>query len=886
VAPEASHGADAAVEAARAADAGSVPPVVYPVEVATAQDAGVLPDAELGSADAGETAAPSDEASEAAPESKEPEALGEVIVTGVRGGGARSIADSPSPIDVIGHEEIMATGRTGLKEILGALVPSMNMPAQGGGGTSASVRPYTYRGLSGDYLLVLVNGKRRHTTALINNLSRVSGGSTPVDLDLIPASAIKRIEILRDGAAAQYGSDAISGVLNIILDDTPEGLNFQQMAGKYYEKGGPTVQQQLSVGTPLGKSGGFIRLSADARYRERAKSSGSPILDKRANGAPNYYYPPISATEPDPREAEEREKVHAGGYGRSNRDLILATALNTEIPVTDRAKLYSFGTLTYRDVKDARGFIVANRNDSLPERYPNGFQAFRRIYEWDGQGALGVKHQIRGWDWDLNTGYGRDYVKLGAENTLNPSLGPTSPTKFVMGKQVQDLVPTSLDLTKGYRVGLSAPLNVSLGFMHRWEQFQNRKGEPDSYRDGGYQVPLGTDPFHQAPLPMGVGGFGGTFPNPGLVSFTGTSPDDARKLHRNNYAGYLDLNTDILRDWYVGAAGRFEHYDDSAGNVVSGKLATRYEIIKGLGVRAGINSGFRAPSLAQTAFSTTQVTGTIIGGERITTRSKFLPVDSDAAKALGASPLKPEKSWSVTGGITYELSRLLRITLDGYQTKVDGRIAKTEFLGTANNGGVAVRELLRSQGIDDVDSAQFHFNAMDTTTRGFDVVAEYTLRSDNFGTFRPSVAYSYARTFIDKVTANPEELAGLDVTLFGRQARIDTTSGMPRSKAVISGNWTIWRFATELRVTRYGKYTEASTTAGFDQYFSAKWITDLDVGYGITDAVKLSVGAYNLFNVYPDRVGIVSQDGSGQYGSFAPFGFSGGFYYARLNVNI
>jgi iron complex outermembrane receptor protein len=422
--------------------------------------------------------------------------------------------------------------------------------------------------------------------------------------------------------------------------------------------------------------------------------------------------------------------------------------------------------------------------------------------------------------------------------------------------------------------------------MHRWEQFQNRRGEPDSYRDGGYQVPLGTDPFHQAPLPMGVGGFGGTFPNPGLVSFTGTSPDDARKLHRNNYAGYVDLNTDIMRDWYVGAAGRVEHYDDSAGNVVSGKLATRYEIIKGLGIRAGINSGFRAPSLAQTGFSTTQVTGTIIGGERITTRSKFLPVDSDAAKALGASPLKPEKSWSVTGGVTYELARALRITLDGYQTKVDGRIAKTEFIGTANNGGLAVRELLRSQGIDDVDSAQFHFNAMDTTTRGFDVVAEYTLRSQNFGTFRPSVAYSYARTQIDKVTANPEELADLNVTLFGRQAQIDVTSSTPRSKAVISGNWTIWRFATELRVTRYGKYTEASTTSGFDTYFSAKWITDLDVGYGITDAVKLSVGAYNLFNIYPDKVGIVSQDGSGQYGSFAPFGFSGGFYYARLNVNI
>lgn len=813
-------------------------------------------------------------------------ALGAVIVTGVRGGQPRTIVDAPSPVDVIGDRELKASGRTGLKEILGAIVPALSMPAQGGGGTSASVRPYTYRGLSGDYLLVLVNGKRRHTTALINNLSRISGGSTPVDLDLIPASAISRIEILRDGAAAQYGSDAISGVMNIIMDDAAEGLTFNQTVGQQYTKGGELVQQQLSYGHRLGSRGGFFRFSAEAKYHNKADSSASPLPPTRPNGMPNYFYAPISATQPDPREVNKTDTVFAGGYGRSNRDLILNTSYNAVLPVFRSAELYSFATFSGRDVKDARGAFPGNNIVSLPELYPNGFQAYRRLREWDGQGALGIRDDIHGWRWDLSANYGQDNVRLRADNTLNPSLGPTSPTTFFMGRQIQELEVNDLDITKPFEIGWATPLQLSLGLQHRWERFQNKAGQPSSYIDGGYVIPVGSDPFHQAPLPGGVGGFGGLSPSPGLASFTGTSPADARSLSRNNYAAYAELSANPFRPWYVGMAGRAEHYDDSAGNVASGKLATRYEFVPGFALRAGANTGFRAPSLAQTGFSTTQNTATVIGAERVRTTSKFLPVDSDAAKALGASPLKPEKSLSVTAGFTAEPTRDLHFTFDVYETQVRDRIVRTDFLGTSNNGGATIGRLLKDSGISGVDSAQYFTNAIDTTTRGLDIVADYTLRGGRFGSLRPTAAYNFAATKIDHVAGNPTQLQSLNVTRFGRQGKLDLTRGAPRSKVVLGAHWDVWRLKNDLRVTRFDKYMEASTTEGFDQKFGAKWITDVDLGYGITDQATLSIGAYNLFNLYPDKHGVVSAiDGSGQYGMFSPFGLSGGFYYARLTIN-
>jgi len=825
---------------------------------------------------------------------------GMIVVTGVRGTSVRTIADSPVPIDVISPQELQATGRTGLKEILGNIIPSLTMPALGGGGTSASVRPISIRGLSGDYLLVLVNGKRRHTTSLINNLSRISGGSTPVDIDLIPTNAVGRIEVLRDGAAAQYGSDAISGVINIILDKAPEGGAFTSTAGQLYEKGGALLQQSIGYGTRIGADGGFIRFAVEGKYHDRADSSALPV--------PNVF--PLVNGQRDPREANV-DHVIAGGYGRSNRDKIVNGSYNAELPLGGGLTAYSFSTLSYRNISDKRGAAFpaptgygglpnTQALTSLPQVYPSGFQAFRKIEEWDFQSAVGLRGGVAGWDFDLSSSYGRDHVRLGAVGTLNPSLGPSGPTSFFMGKQIQTLWVNNLDLSHAYDVGLAEPLQVAIGVEHRWEKFQNIAGEPDSYRDGGYVIPIDGTLFGQL--------YGGRSPSPGLVSFTGTSPADAASLSRNNFAAYADVSTNITRGWFVGVAGRFEHYDDSAGNTFSAKFSTRYEIAPGFALRGGVNTGFRAPSLAQTGFSTTQNTVTVIGEDRFSTTSKFLPVNSAAALALGARPLKPEKSLNFTGGATFERGPF-RFTVDAYQIRVDDRIVKTEFLGTpTNNGGTYIdpqtgqpvfdtrtgrnksniQVILENAGVTGVDSAQFFTNAIDTRTRGIDVVAEYTWRTAAIGTFHLNAAYSYNKTKILNIADNPAVLDALPtaVTLFGRQAQQDLLVATPRSKIVLSNDWSLGRAHALLRLTRYGSYVEASSVEASDRKFGAKIVTDLDLGYDLSDHVTLSVGANNLFDVYPDKNGIVAYDGSGLYGNFAPFGLSGGFYYGRVSVTF
>lgn len=818
-----------------------------------------------------------EEAADAAAEVAAAEADGSaIVVTGARGRIQRSVADSPVPIDVIGPQELKNTGRTGLKEILGNIIPSLSMPALGGGGTSASVRPISIRGLSGDYVLVLVNGKRRHTTSLINNLSRISGGSTPVDIDLIPTSGVGRIEVLRDGAAAQYGSDAISGVINIILDNTARGGELSVTGGQLYEKGGALAQVSGSYGVGLG-DGGFARFAVEAKYHDRADSSAEPVP---------YVYPLVDG-QPDPREADANHLI-AGGYGRSNRDKIVNTSYNAELPLGDDTTLYSFSTLSYRNIKDARGAYFASAtgygglaNSSgasvLPQLYPAGFQAYRRIWEWDFQAALGLRSEFAGWSLDVSSSFGRDNVKLGAENTLNPSLGPDSKSSFFMGRQKQDLWVNNLDISRDLDLGLARPVSLSLGVEHRWERFRNIAGEPDSYRDGGYVIPLDDTPFGQL--------YGGRSPSPGLVSFTGTSPADASSISRNNVAAYVDVSADLTPGWFLGLAGRFEHYSDSAGNTFSAKASTRVELAKGLALRGGVNTGFRAPSLAQTAFSTTQNTVTVIGDERVSTVSKFLPVNSAAAIALGAKPLKPEKSLNFTAGVTYETGPF-RLTVDAYQIRIDDRIVKTEFLGTASNGGAAIKDILVANGIDDVDSAQFFTNAIDTRTRGVDVVGEYTLDTALLGTFRLNAAYSYNRTKILHVIDNPDELSTLNVTLFGRQAQRDLVAALPRSKVVLSSNWSLDKLRALVRVTRYGQYTESSNVAASDRTFGAKWVTDAEIGYQLTDNFDIAVGANNLFDLYPDRNGAVAADGSGLYGNFAPFGLSGGFYYARLGVKF
>jgi iron complex outermembrane receptor protein len=808
-----------------------------------------------------------------------------IVVTGVRGTQARTIANSPVPIDIISHAQIVETGKVGLKEIFSAIVPSFTLPAQNGGGTSASVPPFSVRGLTGDYVLVLINGKRRHSTALINNLATIGGGSTPVDLDLIPPSAIDHIEVLRDGAAAQYGSDAIAGVINIILKDSREGGDIVATGGQDYRSTGKLGQVYGDYARPFFDGSIDFTLDIDRHEPAPANQSSSGLL-----------YPLVGG-QPDPREATANTN-YGSAYGRSSLDTTIDGAYNLSTPVGHGLEVYSFSTLSYRDIKDARGAYRPDDLSSLPQIFPNGFQAYRLIHETDFQFAAGVKGKFAGWDWDASSTFGRDYVWLGADNTLNASLGPTvTQTSFYLGTQTFEQWTNNLDLTREFNIGLAKPLDVSWGVEHRWEAFEEGAGEPNSYINGGYVVPNGGTPFDNL--------YHGRLPTAGLQSFTGTTPSDASSHSRNNYAAYVDLGTNITDPWYVGLAGRFEHYDDSSGDTASGKITTRYEILPGLAIRGAVNNGFRAPSLAEQDFSTTQNTSAVVNGVVTSAQVKFLPVNSPIAKALGATPLTPETSLNYSAGVTWEPTHRLRATVDLYEITLSNRIVKSQTLT-----GAPVQAILNPLGFSGLSSAQYFTNAVDTRTYGIDAVLEYQQSLGRFGQVTWSAIYAENQTSITHIKANPAVLSGFGPTFqfFGPLAQRQLTDSTPRDRIALGADWSLDKWRVHLAETRYGAYLEPTTNT-VDAHFSPKWIADLDISYAVNSHLNLSVGANNLFNVLPDRVpqSIVNLaadsvlegapgytaaayglplTGDGYHGSNSPFGLNGGFYYVRAGIKF
>ncbi len=805
-----------------------------------------------------------------------------VISTGSRGKQI-AVTSSPSPIDVVSGDEIRATGKASLREVLGTLVPSYTAPSQPGGGTSASVRPTKIRGLSGDMLLVLVNGKRRHNTAVYNNFGT---GSVPVDMDLIPVSAIERIEVLRDGAAAQYGSDAIAGVINIILKRDAEGGSLNLTGGRQQDKPGDLSQLGFNHGYALGDGGGFINVAVDVRLQGPSYAAGAaqgPFYFPLLNGKPVAYGTP-GAT-PDPREATF-DTLFAKSYGRSNRDKVIDTSYNAELPLSEALTLYSFTTLSHRDVVDTRGSFRPNSVSTLTDIYPDGFGAQRLISETDHQIAIGGKGLLYGWNYDLSTTYSRDLAVLRAQNTLNASLGPSvTQTDFYLGNLVFQQATTNLDVTREFDWGLPKPAQLSFGLEHRWEKYAEGAGELNSYVDGGYIYPAGTPRAGQRPPA-------------GLQSFVGTSARDAGSKERNSVAAYADVGANLTKDFYASVAARFEHYDDSSGDTASGKLALRYELTKGIAVRSTVSTGFRAPSLAQQIFSVTQSSSTR-GSDGIVRSSlvAYLPPSSAAAEALGAKPLTPEKSNNLSVGLTFDLSRNTKLTVDVYQIKIRDLIIKGEALSDTGTSTL-VRDALTSIGFVNPaasSSAQYNLNAADTTTRGIDISSEYTDRYAGFGRVRWTALYSYNKTKVDSVKGNPPQLPST-YTPFGRVAQLQLTDSSPRDKLVLGANWEFGDFTTQLRLTRFGKYIEPATvnSSPVDRYFDARYITDLDVAWKLTKSVTVALGANNLFGIRPTKQpgspvtdaalpGGKRIDSVETYGAYSPFGVTGGFYYARLS---
>ncbi|MGY1425656.1 TonB-dependent receptor plug domain-containing protein [Lysobacter sp. A289] len=757
--------------------------------------------------------------------------LDQVIVTGTRVTG-RTIAESASPIDIITPEVLRATGTTELATALSRALPSLNFPRPAVTDGTSAIRPAQLRGLAPDQVLVLVNGKRRHTTALLNVNGSQGRGSSPVDLNAIPVSAIERVEVLRDGASAQYGSDAIAGVVNIVLKGAGSGGSLDASYGQYSAGDGKQHQVSGDAGITIGEEG-FLHL---------AGQFGEQDFTNRAR--------PFAGT-PSPTQPELGQKAFV--YGDPSVEH-WAFSVNSEIPLTDTIDLYAFGMASERDITSFAFFRApGNPNQNIPSIHPDGFVPQINNIADDRSLVAGLRGDTAGWAWDLSYNYGYNHLEFFTRNSLNASLGPSSPTSFFAGalETTQNIV--NLDLSRQFDWGLAYPVNFAMGTEYREEKWNQSPGEPDSWRQGSLPRPIAS----------------------GAQGFPGYRPSDAGHYSRDSYALYADLEADLTDRFSGGAAVRYEDYSDF-GNQTSFKLSGRYEFSDAVALRGTVSSGFRAPSLSQQNFQTTSTT--FIAGISDPFEIRTFPAASPIAEALGAEPLQPEESLSYSLGVVLQPVDRLYVTVDAYQVDVDDRIVLS-----SNLTGDDVRDFLEARGIFGVTGGRYFTNAIDTRSRGIDFLGSY--RWDlAAGTLDVTAGYNYSKTEITRIAPNPPELetGGLDLDRLDRAEQGRIEKGFPRDKFVLNGTWNLGDWTLLAGTTRYGSFETTPNNADNDQTYDPKWLIDLAATYHL-DRWSFTLGGDNVLNEYPEQ-NIFGNSTSGQfpYSSASPFGFNGAYMYAKV----
>lgn len=823
-----------------------------------------------------------------------------IIVTGSRFAN-RTAADSTVPIDVIASEQLTRGGATETNRLLSQLVPSFNFPQPSLTDGTDSLRPATLRGLAPDQTLVLVNGKRRHTSALLNLNGSVGRGSSAVDLNEIPAVAIERIEILRDGASSQYGSDAIAGVINIQLAKKP-GVQTLVTYGKYITtldgvtdftgvatganglpvvataggttndllqltgtgndrtaNDGDTLTLAARVGLPVGDDG-YLVFSGQYRDRDPTNRSGAD---------PRRQYPTVG----DPRELTINRINHRYGDGEAKDFNFFANAGYDLMPDVE---LYAFGSYGIRDANGAGFFRRANdaRNRDFAAStttfvpfYPDGFLPLINSEIEDVSGAVGIKGDIgSGIMADLSVVYGSNQLDYQVSNSFNVSLGGlNSPRVFDAGGIAAGQTVVNLDFNKTFDVSFVESLGFAVGGEFRDENFKIRAGQTTSFING---------PFSAAPF-NGAGG---------AQVFPGFRPNNAVDVSRNSFAFYGEIDTSITKTLTLQVAGRYERFSDF-GSTLNGKVAGRWEFLPGYAIRGSVATGFRAPSLAQQFFATTSTNN--VNGVLIEIGT--FPVSDPVARALGSRQLEAEKATNFGGGIALNPFEGFSLTADYYNIRIRDRVVLTE-----NLQGAAVVGILTAAGINNVTSARFFVNGVNTKTQGVDIVATYAVPEFGLGNFRFTAGYNYNETTITQRATLPS-LPGL--TLFGRAESFRLTDGQPRDKLNLAVDWSLDRFSATFRTNRYGSVFVAGTSTNLavargagpaDFTLTPKWVSDVEVRAKIYQGIELAVGADNVFDVYPDRVpagGVFGTNGFFlPYSNLSPFGFSGRFLYGRISA--
>lgn len=811
----------------------------------------------------------------------------EVVVLGTRRSG-RTVVESPVPIDVISEEEIRASGMSETTQILQQLIPSYNAPRPSITDGSDHMRPATLRGLGPDQVLILVNGKRRHTSALVHVNGSVGRGSTGVDLNAIPASAIAKIEVLRDGAAAQYGSDAISGVINIVLKEKA-GLDVSATYSQYYSsvergytedegnrpdgddagaydwdgsglggpedvtyKDGKAVNLHLGYGVPLG--GGNLYLSAQLRSSGYANRAG---LDPR-----QQYF------DGDPREAGFDRLNHRYGNGEFDNASFF---FNGVFPLgTSGAQFYTFGGYNHRLGQSGCFFRRANDNRTVRSIHPDGFLPILENTLQDISAAAGVKGAFGAWAYDFSQTIGTNGFDWGVIQSNNTSMGDDSPTEFDAGTLKFAQATTNLDFFRSMDIGSASPLNVAIGAEFRYDNYKIEPGEEASYLNG--EVPVLDGPNAGAAAAAGA------------QCFPGYSPRNQTDTSRTNIGVYVDLENNLTSKFLIGVAGRFENYSDF-GSTVTGKATGRFELTPELALRGGVSSGFRAPSLAQAYYSS--IATNFING--VPFEVGTFPVNSPVARALGAEDLDAEKSVNLSAGVTFSKNNF-SMTVDAYQIDIKDRVVFTE-----NFTGSGIAQFLADRGIN-ANGGRYFTNAVDTRTQGLDITGRVALPLGP-GTFHFTAALNFNETEItnkDEIETPAEIQAVTTIPLFGRVEQGRFEVGQPKQKFNFTGNYDVNNFKFMLRTQFYGEVTDlnssdpdpATGVNPLDETFSAKWVTDFEAGYKLVQNLSIALGVENLFDVYPDKqIKANSFNGIFPYDGLSPFGFFGRSIYARLNFS-
>lgn len=763
-------------------------------------------------------------------------ARGEIVVTGTRTQG-RTKLDTVAPVDVLTSEALARQGTTELAAALATVAPSIDFPRSAVVDGTDSVRPATLRGLQPDQTLVLINGVRGHSSALLNLNGSVGRGAAAVDLNTIPTVALQQIEVLRDGASAQYGSDALAGVINLRLREARSGGGATLSYGFYdteivaarssrHARDGDTKTLAAWQGFALGDDG-FLTISGE--YIDRNPTSRGDV-DPRAT--PNVV----------------RSRFGDPEVGQGT------VYLNGAVPVGGGFELFAFGGYQLRDSTGAAFPRVPSNANNVAALYPDGFLPLINVRSQDVTATGGVRGEVSGWDASFKLSYGRNRLDFRTLNSLNSTYGAASPVNFEDGALIYDQLVTGLDVTREFALG-AGNLNVAWGLEFRREGYQIEAGEVASYNRG----PLGAN----------------TSLGSGAQGFPGFQPSNVIDKHRENVAAYLDLEARLSDSFTLGGAVRAEHYSDF-GEIATGKVSARWDVTPFIALRGTASTGFRAPSLQQQYFTST---ASVLVAPNIVETGTF-PSVSPIGAALGGLPLKPEKSTNLSLGTVIRAGNF-DLTVDGYWIRIKDQLALSENIQNSFSSQVAT--ILAPY---NVSAARFFLNGVQSTTKGIDVVAHYRLETGAAGTFDLTAAANFSDISIDKVPTSTAVNLSPVPTLFSRQRVASFEQGTPRTKLVGSVDWKLDQLGATLRVNHYGDVIQPGATAAADIHTGRKTVVDLEARYQLLESLGIAIGANNLFDIYPDATpAALNSTGVVAFPFYSPFGFNGRYLYGRVSLS-